>query len=263
MDQIGVGMMAAEIGQRRAVLHGAGREAEALFQDFGGIRAGDGAHRVERHGEAALDRALDRGEVEQALHQRGIVGDRIDDLDRHAAHRHLAQRIEVDVIGLDGQPAADRLGVGVNRIGHLFRRGAAVRDVVLDAEVFVRAARVVTGRQDQAAQRLALADHVAGRRGGQDAALTDHHTGKAVRRRHADRDLDHLAVQEAAVPADHQRLAGLFVTQRIEHRLDEVLGIMGLLKDADLLAKARGAGLLVEIGLGRDGLDHGFPSTDR
>ena len=88
-------------------------------------------------------------------------------------------------------------------------------------------------------------------------------TGETVRRRHADRDLDHLAVQEATIAADHQRLAGLFVAQRVEHRLDEILGIIGLLKDADLLAQARGAGLLVEIGLGRDGLDHGFPRTDR
>ena len=65
----------------------------------------------------------------------------------------------------------------------------------------------MAGRQDDAAERLVLADDVGGGRRRQDAALPDQHRAEAIGRGHADRDLDDLAVVVAAVAADHQRLA--------------------------------------------------------
>ena len=61
-------------------------------------------------------------------------------------------------------------------------------------------------------------------------SLPDHHPAEAIGRRHADRHLHHLRVVVAAVAADHQRLARK-AFERIEDRLDEVLGIMRLLED--------------------------------
>ena len=46
-------MVAAEIGQRRAVDHGAGRRAQLALEDRRGVGAGDRVHGVEAHAEAA------------------------------------------------------------------------------------------------------------------------------------------------------------------------------------------------------------------
>ena len=139
--------------------------------------------------------------------------------------------------------------------------GPPLRGIVLDAEILVRTARIVACRQDDAAKRLALADDMRGGGRRQYAALPDDDAAKAVGRRHADRDLDDLAVEIAAVAAQHQGLA-LKPFQRIEDRLDEVLRIVLLLENRNLLAQAGGAGLLVAIGRGFDCAYHpsGGPS---
>ncbi|PAV92438.1 hypothetical protein WR25_05777 [Diploscapter pachys] len=98
VDEIGVGVMAAEILQRRAVAHRALGEAQTVFEDFGRIGAGNRAHRVECHGQAGGTNGV---EVEQPLHQGGIIGDRIDDLDGHIADLRFADRVEVDVRRVD------------------------------------------------------------------------------------------------------------------------------------------------------------------
>ena len=64
------------------------------------IGAGDRVHGVEAHAEAAGEHGADRVEVEQRLHQRGIVGDRVDHLDGHVAGLDGADRVEVDVAAM-------------------------------------------------------------------------------------------------------------------------------------------------------------------
>ena len=87
----------------------------------------------------------------------------------------------------------------------------------------------------------------------------DQHPAEAVGRGHPDHLLDDLAVVVAAVAADHEGLA-LEALEAVEDRLDEVLDIVRLLEHRDLLAQARGAGLLVGERLGRDRDDrHGGP----
>ena len=208
-------------------------------------------HGVEAHAEAALEHRADRVEVEQALHQLGIVRDRVDHLDRHAAGLHRADLVDVDRVDVGDLVLADLLRALEDRVGHLFRRRAAILGIVLDAEILVRAARIVARRQDDAAEGLVFADDVRRRRRRQDAALPDHHLAETVGGGHADDDLDHLAIVEAPVAADHQRLA-VAPFQAVEDRLDEVLDIVLLLEDRHLLAQAGGAGLLVLIGRGRD-----------
>ena len=88
--------------------------------------------------------------------------------------------------------------------------------------------------------------------------MPDHDAAEAVRRRHADGEADDLAVEEAAVAADHQRRAGLALGD-VEDRLDEVLGVMRLLEMGHLLAQARCSRLLVVERRRRDGLFHASP----
>ena len=255
MDEVRVGVVAAEVGQGRAVADGARGGAEAVLEDLGGVGAGDGGHGVEGHAEAAGEHGADGGEVEERLHQLGVVGDGVDDLDGHVAELLGAEPVEVEVGGVEDLVFVDLLGALVDRLGDALGGGAAVADVVLDAEVLVRAAGVVAGGEDDAAVGAVLADDVGGGGGGEDAALADEHAAEAVGGGHLQRDLDDLAVEVAAVAADHQRLAGE-VLERVEDRLDEVLDVVRLLEVRDLLAQAGGAGLLVVVGLGGMRVDH-------
>lgn len=195
-------------------------------------------------------------EVEQLGHERLVVGDGIDDLDRRIGDRRGADRRQVDIRRIGNAVAVDRLGAGVDRVGYLFRRRAAIADIVLDAEVAFGTAGIVTGGKDEAAIGLARADH--GRDGGrrQDAVLADQEPAHAVGRRHLQDRLDGLGVVVPAVAADHER-AALDSVQAVEHRLHEVLEIVRLLEDRYFLAQAGRAGALAGNRLGLDGGDGG------
>ena len=160
MDQIGVGMVMAEVGQGGAVHHRAGRCAQALFENFGRIGAGYRAHRIEGEGEAAGDHRPDRGEIEQAFHQRGIAGDRIDHFDGHGAQLAGPQRVDIDVSGVEDAIAVDRQGPRVDRVGHLLWGWPAVRHIIFDAEILVRPAGIMAGRQHQSAKGAGRSDQM-------------------------------------------------------------------------------------------------------
>src|SRR5215470_10130279 len=86
-------------------------------------------------------------------------------------------------------------------------------------------------------------------------AATGQHAAEAVGRRHPDYRLDHFAIVESAVTPDDQRLVRKSL-QRVEYRLDEILGIVARLKNRHLLAKAGRSGPLPLERRGRDGPDH-------
>jgi hypothetical protein len=263
VDQIGVGVVAAEILQRGAMAHRAGGKAQPVFENFDRIRAIDRMHRIERHGEAALARGADRGEIEQAVHQVGISGNGIDDIDRHAADHDAAQSIEIDIGRVDILPAIDGERACVDRAGHAFGRRAAVGDIIFDPEIFVGPPRIMAGGQDQPTDRAALPDHVAGSGGREDAACADDGAVKTGGGGHADRGLDDGAVMVAPVAADHQRCAA-FPFDHIEHRLDEIFGIIGLGEDPHFLAQARCAGFLIGERRGGVGAQHqSVPARER
>ncbi len=252
VDEVGVGVVAAEVGQRHRVDHRALGRAEAVFEDRLGIGAGDRVHRVEAHLEAArAQQRADRVEVEQAFHQLGIVGHRVDHLDRHAAERLRPEGGEVAIGGFDDAELVDAAAVGVDRLGDALGRGAAVADVVLDAEVAVRPAGVVAGGEDEAAVGLVLADQVGDRRGREQAVLPHQEFADAVGAGHLQDHLDRLGIEEPAVAADHQGLAR-DVGQGLEHRLHEVFEVVGLLEHRHRLAQSRGSGFLVVERRGRD-----------
>ena len=60
VGEVRVGVVAAEIGQRRPVDHRARRRAEFALQDRLRVGAGDGVHGVELHAEAAGEQRADR-----------------------------------------------------------------------------------------------------------------------------------------------------------------------------------------------------------
>ncbi len=100
--QVRIGVAAAEVRQRLAVHHGPVRRAESSLEDLVGVRARDGVHRVEQHAEPAAGEQRAQGvEVEQSLHERGVVRDGIDHLHAHVAQRVLAVAVERHVRRVD------------------------------------------------------------------------------------------------------------------------------------------------------------------
>ena len=252
--RVGVRMMPAEVLERLAVDDRAGGRAERPLQNRPRIRPGDRRHGVVTGAKTALEERRDPLEVEQPGHQLLVVGHRIDDLDRGVAQPQLAQTMQVEIFDLQDPVLTDLLGAAIDRLGDLLGRRPAVADVVLDPEIFVRAAGIVAGRQDQPAECLALANQAGRSRGGQQPVLADHDSPEPIRRGHLQDDLHRGPVVVAAVAADHQGLA-LEALEHVEHRLDEVLEIVRLPENLDLLAQARGAGALVLEGGGGDGAD--------
>ena len=210
---------------------------------------------VETHAEARGEQSADRVEVEQRLHQRQILRDRIDDLDLHPLDLDGPEAVDVDVGGVGDLVGGDRLGMAEDRLGDILRGRSAGADVVLDAEIAVRAAGVVARRQDDPAigGERANQRRDGGRR--ENAAFADDDAAEAVRRGDLDHDLDRLAVEKAPVAAEDERFA-LKALERIESRLNEVFEVVRLLEDRDLLAQTRGAWPLVGERLSGDGPDH-------
>ena len=101
---------------------------------------------------------------------------------------------------------------------------------------------------------LVFADKAGGGRRGEQAALANNDPGHAVGSRHAQNDLDRMAVVITAVTAENQR-AALEVRLGVEDRLDKVFQVMGRLENPDLFAQTGGAGALVGKGPGADGRD--------
>ena len=255
MDEIGVRVVAAEIGQRCSVHHRASGEAQHFFQDAMRIGAGDGTHGIELHGETGGDQRADRVEVEQRLHQRCIVVHGIDHLDARGAGHGFAGLVQINVGRVGDAVMRERLGLRKDGIGELLGRGPAIRGIELDAEIAFGSARIVACRENDAAEGAMLADHMRGGGRGEQPAPPHQNAAEPVGHRHADRRLDHLRIVEAPVAPDHERLPAETL-QCIEDRLDEVLGIMPLPEHAHLFSQAGGARLLAVEGCGRHGEDH-------
>src|SRR3546814_1424096 len=89
----------------------------------------------------------DRVEIEQALQQVGIIGDRIDHRHLQGAEGCLADAVEIDFDAVADQVAVDALGAGINRLGEGLRCRPAIGDIELDAEIAARAAGIGAGGQ--------------------------------------------------------------------------------------------------------------------
>ena len=254
MNEVRVGVMPAEIRQRLAVDDRPRRRAETALQNLLGVGPGDGAHCVEAHSEPISQPRADALEIEEQFHERCIVGDRIDDFDRHRTDCLHADPLEVDLPGPHASVFAESAAFLKDSLGDVGRRRPAVRDIVLYAEVTFRAAGIVAGGEDDAATRLLEPDQVRCSGRGKDTALSDNDAAVAVGSRHLQDRADRRAIVVAPVAAENEDGAGLR-RNGIEDRLDEVLQIAGRFEDPDLLPKPRGARPLVVEGRSRDPLD--------
>ena len=118
--------MAAKILEWRCIEDQCRVNAQAPHQDLGCIRARHRVHGVEGNAEAAGDERADCVEIEQGLHQFGVVGDGINDFDRHAARFETSDPVEINIVEIGDLVVIDHLGPGIDRLGDLFRRGTAV-----------------------------------------------------------------------------------------------------------------------------------------
>src|SRR5690606_17767136 len=205
---------------------------------------------IETHAEAAArQQAADEPEVEQSLHQGGIVRHGIDDLDLQRAGLLRPEAIEVRLRNVRRAELRQRRRRAPDRLGQRLGCLAAVGRVELDAEVAVRPARIVAGRQEEAAGGAVQPDQV--RRGGrrQQAVAADDDPRDAVARGDAEQHAERLAIPVAAVTAGNERRARK-AAGGIEDRLEEIFQVMRLAEDADFLAQAGGAGTLVREGPG-------------
>jgi hypothetical protein len=102
--QVGVRVTAAEVLQGHAVHDSAGGGAEAVLEDLGGIGAGDGVHGIQLHAElAAGEEAANGLEVEEAGHEVGVIGHRVQDLYPHLAKLAVTpRRVDVQFGGREG-----------------------------------------------------------------------------------------------------------------------------------------------------------------
>ena len=260
MHQIGVGVVAAEIGQRRAVAHGAGGRAKLTLENRVRIRPGDGVHGVEGEPQAPRERRPQRVEVEQLAHQLDVIRDRIDHLDLHFADAEGARAANVYIGRVHGQDFRDPQRLGVDRVRDLLGRRPAIGRVELDAEIAIRPAGIVARRKDQAAESLVLADNAGCGGRGENAAGAHERAAETVGRRDADHRLDRLGVVVAPVAANHERQAAepFRWPDGVEHGLHEVRQVIALRKLGGLLTEPAGAGLHAGDGAGGDAFDdHG------
>ena len=141
--EVRVRMAAAEIGQRRPVDDGSRRRTEPSLENLGRVRPRRGMHRVEPHPETAREQRADRFEVEQGLHQRRVVRDRVDHLDHGLFEALFPHTLEIEIRCIRDPVGADRPCAVEHRVRHALRCGATVLGVVLDPEIAVRTTRIV------------------------------------------------------------------------------------------------------------------------
>jgi hypothetical protein len=120
IEEIGIGMMTAEIGQRRRVHDGALRRPQAVFQNLYGIRPGDSRHRIKAHAESGQEQICDPVKINERLHQGLVITHAIDDRHFHIAKLTRTEPIKIDIGGLDNLERLNGSGARKNRRRHLF-----------------------------------------------------------------------------------------------------------------------------------------------
>ena len=255
--KIGVGVMAAEVRQRRPIQNQVRRRAKHINEDLRGIRSRHRRHRIETKPKTGFEQAPDAVEIEQLLHQFRVIVNRIDHFDLAWPEANAAQHIEIDIRRRDDFILGDPFRAGKHGLGQFFRRRPAISHIVFDPEVAVRPTWIVARAEDHAAEGAVAADQIRGRGRRQYAAPPDQDFAKPIGDRDLQHDLDRLAIEEAAVAANDQRRA-LKTFETIHDRLNEILDIARLLESHGLFAQARGSGPLIIEGGGWNTIDHEF-----
>lgn len=138
VDEVGVGMVTAEVGFRYAVLRAA-FDAELVLEDVDAVGARNTAESVEEDLEVGVlaQEGFDEGKVEDFFEVVDVILGRVDDLDVDGTNLLLADlgkihvgQIGHDLVGLKG------FGCVVDFVGDALRCRGTVGEIVLDAKVF-------------------------------------------------------------------------------------------------------------------------------
>ena len=237
VGEVGVGVAFAEILQGDAVANAACRCTQKFFEQPRGVGPGHRMHGIEGQRKIAADQIADAVEVEQLLHQLDEVVDAIDHFNNHGADGMVARGIETDGWSINDRILLQGFGAFVHRIGEGGWSGATVGAVHLHAEVAVGATRVMAGRQDDAADRLAAANQVGGRRSGEDPAGGGDYFADAMGGCHAQDHINGTAVAVAAIATEHKG-ASLHTREGAEDRFNEAFQIVRLLELLAAFAQA-------------------------
>ena len=210
-----------------------------------GVGAGNRMHGIEAHGEqAGVEQCVDLIEIEQIFHEVRVVRYGIDDFHLHVFNPERSEGLQRKIARLGDMIRMNLTAALIDGLGDLFRRRPAVAGVVFDSEVALRAAGIVAGGQDDAAEGPGPADNTGDRRRREYAVLTDQDPAETVGGGDFENDLDGFAVIKASVAAHYQGLA-MIARQRIEDGLDEIFQVVRLLEDRDLFPKSGCARALV------------------
>jgi hypothetical protein len=253
-------MDAAEVRQGHGIADTVPGDAQPPMEDLECIGAGDGMHGVIADPESPVNQGTDAIEVEQPLHQGGVIGDGVYNLHRQRPTGRFADVAQIDPLHICFQITIDGQGALVNSIHERFGCLSAGGGVELDAEVAVGSARIVTGGEQKSAGRAPQAYQM-GRRGRRQQAVPadDEAFDTIAGGNGRERLYSHVIVVTTVTACDEGR--PLEIAGGIHDALQKILEITGLLKDSDLLAQSGCARPLIRERAGAYGF--GAQRSDR
>lgn len=140
VGEVGVGVAAVEVRAGDAVLNSTS-EAKLILEDGLAVRASDTVKAIEKDLELGvrLKELLDGGEVEDVLEHGGVVSGAVDNLNLERAIGLGANSLQVDIRDSGNLVGSQGLGGFEDLVGNRLGSRATVGQVVLDAEIVLRA----------------------------------------------------------------------------------------------------------------------------
>ena len=243
IGEVWIGVATVEVRRGIAVLGRVGAKTELFLKNRLSIGASDTGKTVKEHLEISMrsEELPDQAKVKDVLEHLDVVG-------RTVNHLNLEVSVAAGTGGRDvhignaGNLVRGQLpGHLEDLVGDGFGGRATVGEIILDAEIILGASRVVTGRQENPARSLALANNMTGGRCGQDTVLADQELLDSVRGANLCDCLDDFGVPEPPVTANDEKGAFDTLGDREQDARDKSLAVVGLLEDSDLFTKPRPA----------------------
>ena len=140
-------------------------------------------------------------------------------------------------------------------VSQRFQSGPAILAVELDSEIFIFAARIVTGSEEDPTHAIVLSmflvqlpDQTRGARSRNEAIEADIDVLDPVSSGHLDDDLRGDIIIVAAISGNHKGMTAVVLfLEREEYALHKVLKVVRLLEDLDFLTETTSTRLLVLV----------------
>ena len=159
IGQVWIRMTAAKIIPGNAIDNGSIRCPEHLLKDHLGIRPGNSMHGIECHTEITRQEFANRIKIKDRLHKLCVIRNRIDHLNLHIPNLYRSDPVQSDVINFKDFVFTDIPGARKYRLGHPFRGRTTTADIIFNTEIFIRAGRIMAGRENEPAISLIFTNH--------------------------------------------------------------------------------------------------------